>query len=171
MDTFADISNVCRFCANLLEDGEDNEDADDSAASELTEDLEAFCQTFDDDEEPPLTYEEKIGMITVDDKFSQGSVEVARGGRMTVVKRPSVGHKRRQTLVKDLRKRQTRMERRQPRVFVVSPGQRGEPRLPRHVAVSQERRAKPKKERTGKRGIFKKGLLHYKEKAANNFGA
>ena len=106
----SDISHVCRFCGELLFENENKGgDDDDSVGSEDTPDLEAFCATLGDDEEPPLTWEEKAGMITVDDKHSRGSVEVARGGRMTVVKRPSAKAKKRKTILKEVNRRQTRV--------------------------------------------------------------
>jgi len=106
-----DISNVLRFCGQLLFEDNDN----DSVDSDVTAGLEAFCRNLDDDAEQPMTFEEKAEMVTVSDKFSKGSVEVARGGRMTVVASKSPKEMRRKTLMKEVKKRQTILAAKQTR--------------------------------------------------------
>merc|ERR1712194_690692 len=87
-----EISSVLKFCGRMLfpDDENDSANSDDSG----------------EDEEPPLTFEEKMGMITVNEQFSKGSVEVARGGRMTMVAAKSTGATRRKTIMKEVKKRQ-----------------------------------------------------------------
>jgi len=102
-----DISNVMKFCGNMLFEGESNDNGDDdSVDSEVTFDFESFCRSLDD-EHQTMTYEEKVGMATVDEKFSKGSVEVARGRRMTLVRSTGKTDTRRKTVVKEVEKRQT----------------------------------------------------------------
>jgi len=105
-----DISNVLNFCGKLLYQDEDDASADSVESidsNEDTLDFESFCKNLGSDEEPPMTYEEKLSMITVNDKFSKGSVEVARGGRMSIVPTKGANQSRRKTLMKEVKKRQT----------------------------------------------------------------
>lgn len=109
-----DISNVLKFCADVLYAEEDDDDDDGSVNSELTFDLEAFADTLD--EEGNLTghkmaKKERRTMIRPTDKYSKGSVEVARGGRPSFSRQPSGGDRRslRKTKVKAVKKRQTQM--------------------------------------------------------------
>ena len=103
------FDQVCRFCGQLLtEQMEDPADGDSDDESEVTPtpDLHVFCKQLSEQEETdellPLTLEEKMDMITVDERFSRGSVEVARGGRMTLVSKPSKNTVRRKTIVKEV---------------------------------------------------------------------
>mmetsp|Transcript_28175 Transcript_28175/g.48610 ORF Transcript_28175/g.48610 Transcript_28175/m.48610 type:complete len:404 (-) Transcript_28175:212-1423(-) len=102
-----DISNVMKFCGDMLFEGDSNDSQDDdSVDSEVTFDFESFCRTLDD-EHDTMTFEEKVGMVTVDEKFSKGSVEVARGKRMTLVRSTGKTDMHRKTIVKEVKKRQT----------------------------------------------------------------
>lgn len=115
-----DIQNVVKFCGTLLfqDEKSDSDDSVDSTNSdEDSLDFEAFCKTLDGDEEPPMTYEEKCSMITVSDKYAKGSVEVARGGRMSMVAGKSANESRRKTLMKDVKKRQTVMAKKRQSVM------------------------------------------------------
>lgn len=56
-----------------------------------------------------MTYEEKATMVSVDDKYSKGSVEVARGKRMTLLPSNSKKDQRRKTIVKEVKRRQTKL--------------------------------------------------------------
>jgi len=94
------------------EEGDDDKSDEDSADSEVTFDFEAFCKGLDDDggeSSGPMTHEEKMSMATVDEKFSKGSVEVARGKRMTLMPNSKDKKKetRRKTIIKEVKKRQT----------------------------------------------------------------
>jgi len=111
-----EISSVLKFCGRMLFPDDENDSANSDDSDEDDEeigDLEAFCKTLGEDEEPPLTFEEKMGMITVNEQFSKGSVEVARGGRMTMVAAKSTGATRRKTIMKEVKKRQTVLAARQ----------------------------------------------------------
>ena len=99
---------MLKFCADVLFKGDsnDNDDDDSSVDSELTFDFESFCRDLDD-EHDTMTFEEKVSMATVDENFSKGSVEVARGKRMTLVQSTSRTDMRSNTIVKEVKKRQT----------------------------------------------------------------
>jgi len=107
-----DVSNILSFCGTLLFQDEES-GSDDSVGSANSDedaiDFESFCKTLGTDEEPPMTYEEKCSMITFNDKYSKGSVEVARGGRMSMVPTKGANESRRKTLMKEVKKRQTVM--------------------------------------------------------------
>ena len=105
-----DISNVLRFCGDLLfeEYLGDHEDDDESITSEATMGFEAFCESMRDDVPPRRpSFKEQARMITCNDTYSGGSVEVARGGRMgiTFCKGPKCAQ--RQALLKEARKRRS----------------------------------------------------------------
>ena len=96
-----------KFCGDMLFEGDSNDNGDDdSVGSEVTFNFESFCRDLDD-EHDTMTFEEKAGMATVDENFSKGSVEVARGKRMTLVQSTSRTDMRRKTIVKEVKKRQT----------------------------------------------------------------
>ena len=103
------ISSVLNFCGRLLDDKEVDDDDDDDASDADAGDLEAFCKNLDEGN-ASMSYAEKTEMITVADEYSKGSVEMARGGRMTVVKTQTAKGKRRQTLLKEVDKRRTVMK-------------------------------------------------------------
>lgn len=102
-----DISNVMKFLAEMLFEGEIQ--SGDSVCSDLTFDFETFCKSLSEapDEATSLkmTYAEKASMVSIDEKFSQGSVEVARGKRMSLKKGKS--DSRRQILLKEASRRQS----------------------------------------------------------------
>ena len=106
-----DISNVLKFCASLLfaniESNQENSDDNSSVDSEVTFDFEAFCKTLEEEEAVKMSHAEKASMATVDDKYSHGSVEVARGKRMTLMPSSSKKDLRRKTIIKEVKKRQT----------------------------------------------------------------
>ena len=99
---------MCRFCGNLLFENEDRGGGDDdSVRSDVSTDLEAFCRSLEvlcrssaeaevpltqaEGEGMLLTYEEMADMIIIDDRFTCGSVEVARHGRMLAVSTRGAG--------------------------------------------------------------------------------
>ena len=92
----------------MLDDKEVDDDDDDASDADAG-DLEAFCKNLDEGN-ASMSYAEKTEMITVADEYSKGSVEMARGGRMTVVKTQTAKGKRRQTLLKEVDKRRTVMK-------------------------------------------------------------
>ena len=100
-----------KFCATLLfadeESNQDNSDDNSSVDSDVTFDFEAFCKNLDEDEAVKMSQAEKASMATVDDKYSHGSVEVARGKRMTLMPSASKKDLRRKTIIKEVKKRQT----------------------------------------------------------------
>lgn len=74
-----------KFCGDLLFEeensgggGSDDDDGSGSVDSELTFDFESFCRNMGDGDRLTMTYQEKASMITVEDQYSKGSVEVAR---------------------------------------------------------------------------------------------
>ena len=99
---------MLKFCGELMFEDDVDED-DDSVASEIM-DLETFCKTLNDSdyEQPHMSFGEKAAMITINEKYSRGSVEVARGRRMTVMasQKGSRGTQRK-IILKELKKRQT----------------------------------------------------------------
>ena len=98
-----------KFCGNMLFKGEPNaNDDDDSVDSKATIDFESFWSTLDEENHMDLTFEEKVGMAAVDEGFSGGSVEVARGGTMTLAPRRSMKEMRRKTIVREVRTRAVR---------------------------------------------------------------
>lgn len=111
-----DISNAIKFCADILDEDEGGDDDDKSVESEGTFDLEAFAQTLDEEgnlTNQKLTKKDRLTMIRVTDKYTKGSVEVARGGRPTFAKQSHRTHERktlRKTKVKAVKKRQTQMK-------------------------------------------------------------
>ena len=116
--SYKDIGSVIKFCANLVFGDEEEDDEDDGSSSvdsDATFDFEDFCKKLDDEEEGPkkkstrMTMKEKLSMVTVDDKYSKGSVDVARGKRMTLMPADHHRHSRRQTIMKEVRTRQTRL--------------------------------------------------------------
>ena len=97
---------MCRFCGNLLfeDEGKDKYgNINHNVGSKGTTNLKAFSQG--EDKEPSMTRKEKIGMITLDTKYSRGSVEVARSGRSTLIKHQSAKELRRQSLLKEAKGR------------------------------------------------------------------
>mmetsp|Transcript_27107 Transcript_27107/g.57573 ORF Transcript_27107/g.57573 Transcript_27107/m.57573 type:complete len:398 (-) Transcript_27107:279-1472(-) len=111
-----DIFNVLKFCGEFLFEGETNDKGDNEHSvddSEVTFDFEPFCRSLDMDSDQPkkLAFEEKAGMATVDDKLCKGSVEVARGGRMTLMHQSNTAENvRRKTIVKEVKRRQTMLQ-------------------------------------------------------------
>ena len=103
------VENIVRFCSMVLypeialknekERNLSDDDDDDFFASEPTRrkskspsvkfsDFLRKASTLTDElfeEEMKLTVEEKLGMISISDKYSQGSVEVARGRKATML--------------------------------------------------------------------------------------
>lgn len=107
-----DISVVMKFCGDMLFEGEndDAEDKDDGDASDdETLDFEAFCKTLGDDGSGELTYEEKVNMVVIDEKFAKGSVERARGQRMTMMPSKNTKQANRKTVVDKAKRRQTKL--------------------------------------------------------------
>lgn len=110
-----DISHVLKFCADVLfqDEEKDDDDDNDSADSELTFDFEAYCKGLGQDEERgddnhfKMSFEDKISMVTIDKKLSKGSVEVARGKRMTLLPSNSKKDLRKKTIVKEVKRRQS----------------------------------------------------------------
>mmetsp|Transcript_14923 Transcript_14923/g.26972 ORF Transcript_14923/g.26972 Transcript_14923/m.26972 type:complete len:184 (-) Transcript_14923:129-680(-) len=106
-----DISHVLKFCGNLLFEGESNDNDDDNSVdSALTFDFESFCKSLDDEPEEvslKMTYDEKVTMITVDDKLCKGSVENARGKTMTLMPNNNKKDMRKKTIVEEVKRRQT----------------------------------------------------------------
>ena len=60
--------------------------------------------------ETKMTKEEKFSMVTVNEKYSKGSVEVARGRRMTLMPSNSKKDMRRQSILKEVEKRQSTLK-------------------------------------------------------------
>jgi len=108
-----DISHVLKFCGDMLFEGESNYgDDDNSVESELTFDFESFCRSLDDESEEStlkMTYEEKLTMVTVDAKLCKGSVENARGKRMTLMSNKKDKDARKKSIVKEVKRRQTKL--------------------------------------------------------------
>ena len=101
-----------KFCGELLFQDEENDEDNasvNSVDSELTFDFEAFCKSLDDEVEAEMTYEEKVSMVTVNDKYSGGSVEVARGTRMTLARPKGKSEMRKKTIMKEVKRRQTKL--------------------------------------------------------------
>mmetsp|Transcript_2574 Transcript_2574/g.5465 ORF Transcript_2574/g.5465 Transcript_2574/m.5465 type:complete len:395 (+) Transcript_2574:155-1339(+) len=112
-----DISNVLKFCAEVLFDGdsEDKTDNDDNSVdSEVTFDFESFARSLDADGPPRMTVAEKMSMITVSEKYSRGSVEVARGKRMTLHQSKGKSGVERGTIMKEVKRRQTKVTAHRP---------------------------------------------------------
>lgn len=92
-------------------ESDDNDDSD-SVDSEVTCDFESFCKSLNDEPEDysyKMTYDEKMNMVTVDDKICKGSVESARGKRMTLMPNKKKKDTRKKTIVKEAKKRKTKM--------------------------------------------------------------
>lgn len=106
-----DISNVLKFCGDVLFEGEEKAIGDDdSAGSDVTFDFESFCNTLDDDDyQTKVTTDERMTMVSLDDRFSKGSVEVARGHRVTLANKSVQKDVRRKTMMKEVKKRQTKV--------------------------------------------------------------
>ena len=86
---------------------------DSSVDSELTFDFESFCKSLNESEErggrTTMSFEDKVTMVSIGEKFSQGSVEVARGKRMTLMPSSNKTGQRKKTIMREVRKRQTRL--------------------------------------------------------------
>lgn len=124
-----DIANVLKFCEEVLfEDSEDaaNDGDDDSVGSDnsdLTFDFESFCNDLKDEgDNNGGRGSQRMSraarktmvrdMVTIGDKFSQGSVDKARGRKMTILPGKSsrkASHDKRKTIVKEVKRRQTKM--------------------------------------------------------------
>ena len=63
----------------------------------------AHVSTMSDDQldDMKLTVEEKLGMISISDKYSQGSVEVAQGRKSSII--PTVGNSKRSTRIQKMK--------------------------------------------------------------------
>jgi len=110
-----DIKNVLRFCGEVLfECGSADDDDKDDDESDVTFDFEAFCMDLDEEGDSLYTHrmtkKDRISMITIKKRYSNGSVDVARGKRMTLV--PSQGQReiRRKTVLKEVKYRQAKMQ-------------------------------------------------------------
>mmetsp|Transcript_11389 Transcript_11389/g.24702 ORF Transcript_11389/g.24702 Transcript_11389/m.24702 type:complete len:401 (-) Transcript_11389:206-1408(-) len=107
-----DISNVLKFCGDVLygdDEDEDNGNDDVSVDSQVTFDFEAFCQEIDEDSPHRMSRNERRSMVTIDEKFSKGSVEVARGHRMTLHKPSNQKEMRKKTILEEVNRRQTKV--------------------------------------------------------------
>lgn len=107
-----DISNVLKFCGDVLygdDEDEGSDSDDDSVDSQVTFDFEAFCKEIDEDSAPTMSRKERRSMVTIDDRFSKGSVEVARGNRMTLHKPSNQKDMRKKTILKEVNRRQTKV--------------------------------------------------------------
>ena len=99
-----------KFCAELLFPPDENENDkntdEDSVDSEVTFDFEAYCRSLDENEDHdhPMSRDDKASMAILDDKFSKGSVDVARGKRMTLMPNANKKEARRKTVMKKARK-------------------------------------------------------------------
>ena len=100
---------MLKFLGNVLFEGDpdDNSDDDNSADSQLTFDFESFCKTMAEEGDTKMTRAEKLSMVTADEKYSVGSVELARGKRMTIVPCTNKKADHRRTMVKEVSRRQT----------------------------------------------------------------
>lgn len=113
-DEYLDISNILKFCGEVLyAEEEDENDDDDSVDSQVTFDFESFVETLDD-KGPRMTMAEKVSMVHISDKYTRGSVEVARGQRSSLSRPTLMGNSNgrrsmRKTMVKEVRKRQTKI--------------------------------------------------------------
>jgi len=121
-----DIVNVLRFCGDLLFEDErkaKGQDDGDSVDSGVTFDFETFCMSLN--EEPAdswkMTYEEKASMVTVDEKICKGSVDVARGKRVTLMPSKSEKDMRRKTIVNEVKRRQTKLAAKRGSIQTKSP--------------------------------------------------
>mmetsp|Transcript_19934 Transcript_19934/g.43336 ORF Transcript_19934/g.43336 Transcript_19934/m.43336 type:complete len:418 (-) Transcript_19934:174-1427(-) len=101
-----DISTVLRFCSEVFYEG-DVDDDEASVGSDVTFDFETFCNSLDDDQSHlKMSRSEKLSMIRINDRFTQGSVETARGHRATLSKAKSKGEVRRDSYFKEVSKHQ-----------------------------------------------------------------
>jgi len=110
-----DVTNVLKFCGDVLygdDEDADSDSDDDSVDSQVTFDFEAFCKEIDEDSPSKMSRKERRSMLTVDAKFSKGSVEVARGNRMTLHKTSNQQDMRKKTILKEVNRRQTKVVKR-----------------------------------------------------------
>ena len=106
-----DIANVLKVCGDLLfPEEEDESDYDeDSVDSALTFDFEAFCKKMDDTPGGEKKPNAIATMVTVGEQWTHGSVEVARGGAMTLMPTKNKKEERRKHIVSEVKKRQTKL--------------------------------------------------------------
>lgn len=96
----------------ILEGDLQNNEEDGCISSDNTEqsfNFEEFCKSLDEEEQPKMSFNEKLSMVVATDKYSKGSVEVARGKRMTLMPCHCVKVMRRKTILKEVKKRQTKL--------------------------------------------------------------
>mmetsp|Transcript_36760 Transcript_36760/g.78335 ORF Transcript_36760/g.78335 Transcript_36760/m.78335 type:complete len:147 (-) Transcript_36760:66-506(-) len=107
-----DISNMLKFCGEVLFDGDSgdyNNSDDNSVDSELTFDFESFCKTLNGEDTAKMTTEERMSMVSIGKKYSQGSVEIARGRKMTLAKTKCKKEVHRKTIAKEAKKTLTKI--------------------------------------------------------------
>ncbi len=109
-----DISNVIKVCGDLLfSEEEDESDYDeDSVDSALTFDFDAFCNKMEDKTPEGGKKTNAIAtMLEVGEQWTHGSVEVARGGAMTLMPTKNKKEERRKQIVSEVNKRQKKLGR------------------------------------------------------------
>ena len=114
-----DISTVMKFCGNLLfqeeEDSESDYEEDEySVESGVTFDFEAFCKKIED--KAPEGGKKKVSimdMVTVGEKYSLGSVEVAQEGVATLLPTKNKKEERRKVILREVTRRQVKLSKKQ----------------------------------------------------------
>ena len=121
-----DISTVMKFCGNLLfqeDDSESDHDEDEfSVESGLTFEFEEFCKKIE--EKAPKRGKKKasiMDIVTVGEKYAQGSVEVAQAGEATLLTTKNKKEERRKVILKEVKKRQVKLSKKQASLGL-SPG-------------------------------------------------
>ncbi len=118
-----DISSVLKVCGDLLfpedeeEEGSDY-DEEDSVDSALTFDFAAFCKKMEETTPQGGRKTNAIAkMVTIGEKWSNGSVEVARGGAMTLMPTKNRKEERRKHIMTEVKKRQGEVKKRQNKLL------------------------------------------------------
>ena len=105
-----DISTVMKFCGNLLfpedEEESDHEDDEHSVASGLTFDFDTFCNKMEKEAPKKMSL---MDIVTVGERYSQGSVEVAQAGAATLMPTKNKKEERRKNIIKEVKKRQKKL--------------------------------------------------------------
>lgn len=97
-----DISHVLKFCSHILfeEEKEKDEEIEDEIDSADYRELSSV-------KEEELDMDDMVDMFEVQDKYTRGSVAVARGTRMTLMNAPASCNRRRTTVLKKARRKLT----------------------------------------------------------------
>mmetsp|Transcript_23990 Transcript_23990/g.41080 ORF Transcript_23990/g.41080 Transcript_23990/m.41080 type:complete len:120 (+) Transcript_23990:1-360(+) len=105
-----DITNILRFCGQVLFEVPSNDGNDKNYVDyeQFSKEFEAYFNVLGEECEGKMTHEEKVSMVALNEKYTKGSVDVARGKRVRLLTNDNEKAMRRRTIVIEAKRRHSR---------------------------------------------------------------